>query len=63
MLEYIASTGTPSGSFLEIDGIPATYNSLLVTGVMSCTGTTVGDAYMRFQHSHDFDLQFHVWRP
>ena len=48
MLEYIASTGTPSGSFLEIDSIPNTYNSLYISGVMSCSGTTVGDAYMRF---------------
>jgi len=48
MLEYIASTGTPSGSFLEIDNIPDTYNSLMITGVMSVTGTTVADCYMFF---------------
>lgn len=48
MFEYIASTGTPSGSALEIDGIPATFNSLNITGVMSNTSTDVGDCYMRF---------------
>lgn len=48
MLEYITSTGTPAGSFLTIDNIPNTYNSLMITGVMSCSGTTVGDAYMFF---------------
>ena len=47
-LEYVASTGTPSGSFLEIDNIPNTYNSLQITGAMSCTGTTTADCYMRF---------------
>ena len=47
-LEYVASTGTPAGSFLEIDNIPNTYNSLQITGAISCTGTTVGDCYFRF---------------
>tara|TARA_B100000427_G_scaffold327798_1_gene339365 strand:+ start:645 stop:1160 length:516 start_codon:yes stop_codon:yes gene_type:complete len=63
-LEYIASTGTPSGSFLEIDNIPNTYNSLQITGAMSNDSTTVADCYMRFNDvtTTTYNSMYGGWR-
>ena len=49
-LEYIGETGSPSGSTLTITSIPDTYLNLYITGIMHCTGTTEGTAYMRFNN-------------
>ena len=48
MLVYLGETPTPTSSFLEINNIPTTYESLVIKGQIGCTGTTEANAYMFF---------------